>query len=188
VAASDQGLVHVYTGDGKGKTTAALGLALRAVGHGLRVCFIQFMKGDMDLGERTAATRLAPELEIHWFCAPRWGDASKAPPGTPWWQLPPSDEDRSQAQEGIAFARRALTGGGYRLVILDEVFQALRCHLISLDQVLSLVCAKPPAIELILTGRGAPDDIIRVADLVTEMKPIKHPYDKGILARRGIEY
>ena len=182
-----QGLIQVYTGDGKGKTTAALGLALRAVGRGLRVCFIQFMKGDIELGERTAAKRLAPEMEVHWFCAPTWGDPSKVPPGTPWWQLPPSDEDRDQAQEGIAFARRALTGGEYDLVIVDEVFPALSHELISLDQLLSLICSKPPQVELVLTGRGAPEEVIRVADLVTEMKPVKHPYEKGISARAGIE-
>jgi cob(I)alamin adenosyltransferase len=183
-----RGLVQIYTGDGKGKTTAALGLALRAVGRGLRVCFIQFMKGDMELGERTAAARLAPELEFRWFSAPKWGDASKAPPGTPWWQLPPSDEDRNQAQEGMEFARSALTSGEHDLVVLDEVFLALRYQLISLDQLLSFICAKPPDVELVLTGRGAPDEIIRTADLVTEMKPVKHPYDKGVAARAGIEY
>ena len=188
MASSRTGLVQVYTGDGKGKTTAALGLALRAVGHGLRVCFIQFMKGDMDTGERKAAPRLAPELEIHWFCAPRWGDPSKAPPGTPWWQLPPSDEDRTQAQSGMEFARKAVTSGDYRIVVLDEVFNALRYELVSLDQILSLICAKPPETELILTGRGAPDDVIRAADLVTEMKPVKHPYATGTPARRGIEF
>jgi cob(I)alamin adenosyltransferase len=185
---SRTGLVHVYTGDGKGKTTAALGLSLRAVGYGMKVCFIQFMKGDMDLGERKSAARLAPELEIHWFCAPRWGDAAKAPPGTPWWQLPPSDEDRDQAQNGMAFARTAVTSGDYGIVVLDEVFNALRYELISLDQILSLICAKPPAVELVLTGRGAPDDVIRAADLVTEMKPVKHPYQAGVSARRGIEF
>jgi cob(I)alamin adenosyltransferase len=179
VASSRTGLIHIYTGDGKGKTTAALGLALRAIGHGLRVCFIQFMKGDMDLGERKAAARLAPEFEIHWFCAPRWGDASKAPPGTPWWQLPPSDEDRNQARNGMEFAHAAVTSGDYRVVVLDEVFQALRCELVSLGQILSLICAKPPEVELVLTGRGAPDDVIHAADLVTEMRPVKHPYTTG---------
>lgn len=188
MTSSRTGLVHIYTGDGKGKTTAALGLALRAVGHGMRVCFIQFMKGDMDLGERKAAARLAPEFEIHWFCSPRWGDATKAPPGTPWWQLHPSDEDRNQAQNGMEFACRAVTSGDYSLVVLDEVFNALRYQLISLEQILSLICARPPAVELILTGRGAPGEVIRAADLVTEMKPVKHPYATGVPARRGIEF
>jgi cob(I)alamin adenosyltransferase len=184
----ERGLVQVYTGDGKGKTTAALGLALRAVGHGLRVCFIQFMKSDRELGERKAAARLAPELAIHCFAAAHWGDSSKAPAGTPWWQLPASEEDRKQAQEGIAFARRALTGGSYDLIVLDEIFQALRYGLISLHQLLDLISARAPRVELVLTGRGAPEEVIRAADLVTEMKAVKHPYERGVKARPGIEY
>jgi len=183
-----EGLVQVYTGDGKGKTTAALGLALRAVGQGLRVCFVQFMKGDLGLGERKAAARLSPEFELHWFCSPRWGDPSKAPPGTPWWQLPASEEDRRQAQEGMAFARRSLTSGDYDVVILDEILQALHCNLVPLDQILSLISARPRHVELVLTGRGAPEEVVRAADLVTEMKDTKHPYESGVKARKGIEY
>jgi cob(I)alamin adenosyltransferase len=188
MAPLSRGLVQVYTGDGKGKTTAALGLALRAVGHGLRVCFIQFMKGDWPLGERKAAARLSPELEVHWFSAPQWGDASKAQPGTPWWQLPPSEGDRSKAQEGMAFAHRALTSGSYDLVVLDEVLLAVRYGLISADEVLGLICAKPPHVELVLTGRDAPEAVIAAADLVTEMKAIKHPFGEGVSARPGIEF
>lgn len=184
----DRGLVQVYTGEGKGKTTAALGLALRAAGHGLRVCFIQFMKGEWDLGERKADKRLAPEVEIYHFAAARWGDRRRAAKDTPWWHLPPSEGDRAKAQEGLAFARQALTGGHCDVVVLDEVFPALSSHLVSLDQVLSLICAKPPHVELVLTGRGAPQEVIAAADLVTEMKPIKHPYDQGVPARKGIEY
>jgi cob(I)alamin adenosyltransferase len=183
-----QGLVQVYTGPGKGKTTAALGLAMRAAGHGLRVCFIQFMKGDWDLGERKAAARLSPELEIRHFAAPRWGDRSRADEGTPWWELPPSDEDKRQAQEGILFARRALTGGDYDLVVLDEVLGAVNLELISLDELMGLICAKPPGVELVLTGREAPERVIEAADLVTEMQAVKHPYQRGVKARRGIEY
>ena len=187
---SDQtrNLVQIYTGDGKGKTTAALGLAMRAAGHDLRVCFIQFMKGDLDLGERKAASRLAPQMEVHWFSAPTWGDPDRAPAGTPWWRLPPSDEDKEQARKGIEFAAAALTGGAYDLVVLDEVFEALRYSLVPLDALLRHIRTKLPAVELVMTGRGAPEEIIAAADLVTEMKAIKHPYDRGIAARRGIEY
>jgi cob(I)alamin adenosyltransferase len=183
-----RGLVQIYTGDGKGKTTAALGLALRAVGHRLRVCFIQFMKGEWDLGERRAAGRLSPELEIHYFAPRDWGNHSEAAEGTAWWQLPPSDDDRAKAQEGLAFATQALASGNYDIVILDEVFPALSYQLISLDQIMSLICARPPQVELVLTGRGAPAEVIAAADLVTDMKVVKHPYDRGVRAREGIEY
>lgn len=183
-----RGLVHVYTGDGKGKTTAALGLALRAAGHGLRVCFIQFLKGDWDSGEREAAKRVSPGLELHGFASPRWGDRSQAAEDTPWWKLPPSDEDRARAQEGLAFARQALSGGDYDIVVLDEVFPALSHRFISLDQLMGLISARPAQVELVLTGRGAPKEVIAAADVVTEMKAVKHPYDRGIAARRGIEY
>lgn len=184
----ERGLVQVYTGDGKGKTTAALGLALRAVGHGLRVCFVQFLKSGVRSGERTAAPRLAPELEFRGFAAPRWGDAGKAPPGTPWWELPPSEDDRRQAQQGLEFAAQALVAGAYDVVVLDEVFQALRYGLISLHDVMGLLTARPAGVELVLTGRGAPQEVIAAADLVTEMRPVKHPFEQGVPARRGIEY
>ena len=183
-----RGLVQVYTGDGKGKTTAALGLALRAVGHGLGVCVVQFMKGEFESGERKAAARLSGELEIHAFGSAKWGDASKAPPGTPWWQLPPSDADRTRAQEAVAFAADAVAGGRYDIVVLDEVFSALRLELVALDQVMELLRARPEHVELVLTGREAPPEIVEAADLVTEMKAIKHPYEQGVEARKGIEY
>ena len=183
-----KGLVQVYTGNGKGKTTAALGLSLRAAGHGLRVCFIEFMKGGWESGERKAAPRLAPEIEIHSFGAAQWGDPSKAEAGTPWWELPPSDEDRKQAQEGLLFAERAVTGGDYDIVVLDEILGAVGRELVRLDEVVSLVCAKPPKVELVLTGREAPPEIVKAADLVTEMTCVKHPFQRGEQARRGIEY
>jgi cob(I)alamin adenosyltransferase len=183
-----RGLTEVYTGDGKGKTTAALGLSLRAVGHGLHVCFVQFAKGDWDKGERKAAESLSPDFELHSFAAPRWGDPSKAPPGTPWWLLPPSDEDRSQAQAGLTFALRALTEGRYDMVVLDEVFAALTHHLVTLEQVLELMRARPEQVELVMTGRRVPEEVVEAADLVTEMRAVKHPFTRGVAARRGIEY
>jgi len=184
----EKGLVQVYTGDGKGKTTAALGLALRAVGHGLRVCFIQFMKGQFESGEREAAERLAPALEIRAFGSARWGDATKALPGTPWWELPPSDEDRARAQEGLAFAQESVASGRYDIVVLDEVFSTLRRELIALEQVMELLRSKPEHVELVLTGRDAPAEVLGAADLVTEMKAVKHPYERGVKARKAIEY
>jgi cob(I)alamin adenosyltransferase len=183
-----EGLVQVYTGPGKGKTTAALGLVLRAAGHGLRTCIIQLMKRGWESGERAAIARLAPEVQVHAFGSERWGDRSKAGENTPWWELPPSDEDRSQAQEAIAFARKCVTGGEWDIVVLDEVLGALGYQLISLDQLLDLIRDKPPTVELILTGRDAPPEIISAADLVTEMQEVKHPFRRGAKARRGIEY
>lgn len=183
-----RGLVQVYTGEGKGKTTAALGLALRAIGHGLRVVFVQFAKSANGNGERIAAARLAPELKLYVFAAPEWGDTSKAPPGTPWWLLPPSEEDRDRAQEGIAFARRVLSEGRCDLVVLDEIFPALKYELVSPEQVMQLIQERPRHVELVLTGRGAPPEVIEAADLVTEMHAVKHPFEQGVPARRGIEY
>jgi len=183
-----EGRVQVYTGNGKGKTTAALGTALRAVGHGLRVCVVQFLKKGWESGERSAAKRLAPELEIRAFGAAQWGDRSKASAGAPWWELPPSEEDRSQAREAMEFARSAVAGGKWDIVVVDEVFGALARGLISLDDVLGLIRTRPARVELILTGREAPPEVVEAADLVTEMAEVKHPFRRGVKARKGIEY
>lgn len=183
-----RGLVQIYTGDGKGKTTAALGLCLRAVGQGLRACFIQFLKGEWDSGERRAALRLAPELEMYSFASARWGDPAHAPEGTPWWRLPPSEEDRRKAEEGLSFAREAVASGRYDIVVLDEAISAVRLGLLSLADVTDLVRTKPAGVELVLTGRDAPPELVELADLVSEVKAVKHPYTRGIGARRGIEY
>jgi cob(I)alamin adenosyltransferase len=182
------GLVQVYTGDGKGKTTAAVGLALRAAGHGLRVCVVQFAKAPGESGERRLLERLAPGIGFQVFGAAHWGDPRKAPPGTPWWLLPPSEEDREQAQLGLECARETIAGGRCDVLVLDEVFAVLRYELVSLEQVLRLLRARPPHLELVLTGRGAPPEIIDAADLVTEMKSVKHPFVRGISARRGIDF
>ena len=183
-----EGQVQIYTGGGKGKTTAALGLALRAAGHGLRTCIVQSMKKGWESGEGAAISRLAPEIELHVYGSERWGDPSKAPQGTPWWELPPSGEDHAQAQEALAFGRNAVASGEWDIVILDEVLSALKSRLVSRDQLLSLICAKPPTVELVLTGRDAPPEILKVADLVTEMQEVKHPFRKGVKARKGIEF
>jgi len=182
------GLVQVYTGGGKGKTSAALGLALRAAGHGLRTCIIQFMKRGWESGERIALARLAPEVEVHVFGSGRWGDPSKAPQDMPWWELPPSEEDRAEGQRALAFGRRAMTSGEWDIVVLDEVLGALARDLLSLDHLLALIRDRPPSVELVLTGRDAPPEIIAAADLVTEMQEVKHPFRKGVKARKGIEF
>ena len=170
-----KGYVQVYTGDGKGKTTAALGLALRALGHDLRVIVVQFMKADPSWGEIVEARRIGLDvLQVgldHWV---RKGEAT--------------DDDRCAAAEGFARAREMVVGGAFDLVILDELLTALYFELVSLDDVLRLFEEKPAHVELVVTGRRAPDEVVAAADLVTEMRPVKHYYDAGVPAREGIEY
>jgi cob(I)alamin adenosyltransferase len=170
------GLIHVYTGDGKGKTTAALGLALRAAGHGWRTYIGQFMKGQ-DYGERQAAAMLGGLLTIEQFGKPTFIHVGQATP-----------EDARLAREGLAAARRAMLSGQYQIVVLDEVNVALYFELLTVQDVLDVIDDKPDGVELVLTGRRVPDEIVARADYVTEMQERRHPYQKGILARKGIEF
>jgi len=172
----ERGLVQVYTGDGKGKTSAAFGLALRASGRGLKVYVIQFIKGGFDYGELHAIDRL-PNLELKAFGRGRFV-----------MEKPPLDEDVHTASEALAFAERIIKEGEHDLVILDEINVAVDLGLISLEKVLKMIGKRPEHVELVLTGRHAPTEIIEVADLVTEMREVKHPYCKGVPAREGIEY
>lgn len=170
------GMVHVYTGDGKGKTTAALGLALRAIGHGLKVYVIQFMKGDPEYGELRAIGNL-PNLVVRQYGRLDFVDRDN-----------PAEADIRLAQEGLRHARQVISGGEHDLVILDEINVALDFKLIELQDVLALIEGKPPQTELVLTGRYAPQEIIEAADLVTEMKEIKHYFHKGRRCRDGIDH
>ena len=172
----ERGLVQVYTGNGKGKTTAALGLAFRAVGRGLKVCMVQFIKGGGQYGEHLAAGKLAPLLTILQTGRDNWIFKDNLDP-----------EDIRIARETLSLARRELTSGAYDLVILDEINGAAWFGLISVDDILSLIADKPPQVELVLTGRSANELVIAVADLVTEMREIKHYYAQGVPAREGIE-
>ncbi|MBE2887159.1 cob(I)yrinic acid a,c-diamide adenosyltransferase [Geobacter anodireducens] len=172
----DQGCIQVYTGNGKGKTTAALGLAFRAAGRGFRVLMIQFMKGGGPYGEHEAAKRLAPELTIIATGRPGWVNREN-----------PDPEDVRLAHEALDMARAALTGECYDLVILDEINGAVSFGLVPVDDVLDLMALKPPRVELVLTGRNADERVIAAADLVTEMREIKHYYRAGVPARTGIE-
>ncbi len=169
----NRGLVHVYTGDGKGKTTAALGLAIRAVGHGMRVGFIQFLKSEL-CGEHFFVSRYHP-FEIVQMSAE--GSFTK-----------PREQLSEEAQQTLAYAEEQMLSGNYDLLILDEVLVAIHKGQITSGQVLNLLERKPDSIELILTGRHAPPEIVERADLVTEMRMIKHPFNQGVPARRGIEY
>jgi len=181
-----EGLVQVYTGDGKGKSTAAWGQALRAAGHGLRVCFIMFMKGDPELGELRAAARLAPEMTVRQFGATREELAARS--AGQWWQVEFTDDDRRMAREGLDFARGAIVSGAYDLVVLDEANVAMSEGLLEVDEVLAILRGRPAQVEVIVTGRSAPAEIIVAADLVTEMRGLKHPFERGVAARRGIEW
>lgn len=170
------GLVQIFTGDGKGKTSAALGVVLRALGHGLRVCIVVFMKGDYPYGEWAVLSKL-PNVKIAKFGFRTFTDPAKVRP-----------EEIEQAKQALAVAREATLSGNYDLVVLDEVNIAVAWKLVELDEVVRLIRGRPPNVELILTGRQADTELIKLADLVTECLKIKHPYDKGIMARLGIDF
>lgn len=168
--------VQVYTGSGKGKTTAALGLALRAIGHGLRVFVVQFLRGEYGAGERAVAERLAPLLELR-----PMGREAAVDPGA----LDPVDV--KWAADGLALAENALRKGRWDVVILDDINRAVSYGLLHVDQVLELLDRRPPTVELVLTGRDAHPELVAAADLVTEMTQIKHYHDMGVAPRDGIE-
>lgn len=168
-------MIHVYTGDGKGKTTAALGIIIRMLGYGKRVCLIQFMKKNVNYGEITFL-KVIDKIDIYQF-----GTDKLIEPGKP------SAIDLEQAQEALAKSFEAIKSNKYHLVVLDEINVAQAWGLIDLgDQLKLLECGSKA--EVIMTGRAAHPQIIDRADLVTEMKEIKHYYQKGIKARKGIEY
>jgi len=171
----EKGLVQVYTGNGKGKTSAAFGLALRAIGRGLHVCVIQFIKGGFDYGELYSSQYL-PNFHLEAYGRGRFVSS------------PPSEEDYAEAEKALRRAREAVTSGNYDVVILDEANTALNLKLIKLEEVMKLLAEKPENVEVVLTGRSAPKELIEAADLVTEMREVKHPYNKGVHARIGIEY
>ncbi|MFC2032035.1 cob(I)yrinic acid a,c-diamide adenosyltransferase [Chloroflexota bacterium] len=171
-----QGLVQIFTGDGKGKTSAALGSVVRALGHGLRVYIIFFMKGDFPYGEQSVLSEL-PNVTFTRFGHRKFVDRANIKP-----------EEKEQAKKALATVRGAMLSANYDLVVLDEVNVAVAWKLIEVGDVVRLIKDKPPNVELILTGRQAAPELVKLADLVTEMLKIKHPYDEGIKARKGIEY
>lgn len=176
---NEPGLVIVYTGDGKGKTTAALGMCLRAVGHGYKIRIIQFIKSDWPYGERRGLERLAPEVQLDSLgagCIGIMGDDK------------PIEEHRLAARAALNAAGEAIGSGMYDIVILDEITIAAHLELISVDDVIDLITNKPDRVSLVLTGRYAPAELIAAADLVTEMKEIKHPFREGKLGREGIDF
>jgi cob(I)alamin adenosyltransferase len=176
LAKFNRGIVIVYTGDGKGKTTAALGQALRALGHGRKVLVIQFMKG-RKYGEVLCAEKFLPNLTFR-LC----GLDSFVMRGTP------ASVDVELAREGLELAKKAVQSGEYDMIILDEVNVAMDFKLIPMEEVLRIIKDRPEGLNIILTGRYAPPEIIELADTVSEIKEIKHHYQKGIKERAGIEF
>jgi cob(I)alamin adenosyltransferase len=174
-----QGLVVVITGNGKGKTTSAMGMVLRACGHGLKSCIIQFMKGDLYSGEWDGVKRLGDLVELHatgkGFCGIRGNPYSR-------------EEHRANAQAAITLAREKMLSGDFDLVILDEINNAIKHRLVELDQVLQLLDARPERMHLVLTGRNAAPEIVERADTVSEVNEIKHAYRKQIEPQPGIDY
>ncbi len=169
------GTIQVYTGNGKGKTTAALGQALRAIGHGQRVLVIQFLKR-LPTGERIA-TRYIPRLTV-------------VPAGRTCFvrRRHPDPRDIQAAREGLRRAARALRSGCYDVVILDEINVAMDYGVVKVSDVLTMLRKRRPAVEVILTGRSAPRAICRLADLVSEVREVKHPWHRGMAQRPGVEY
>jgi len=172
-----QGLVQVYTGNSKGKTTAAFGLAIRAVGGGFKVFIIQFMKGSGDYGELTAIKHLAPECQVENYGAAGWVHKDG-----------PNEEHIVEARKALARATELVLSGQWDIVILDEVINAVWFGLIQEEELLDLLDRKPAHVEIVLTGRNASERLKERADLVTEMIQIKHPFERGIPARKGIEF
>ena len=170
-----KGFIHVYTGNGKGKTTAAIGLGIRAIGEGLTVIMIQFMKG-----------RRYSELDalegIKNFTVVQFGRDEFVS------KEKPEQIDIDLAQKGLAYAKDVIQKGEYDLVILDEINVAVDFHLIAVKDVTDLLENKPVPLELVLTGRYASPEIVKYADIVSEILEIKHPYQKGVLSRKGIDW
>ena len=171
-----KGYIQVYTGNGKGKTTAALGQALRAAGRGLRTLIVMLMK-DFAYGELKSLNQWDQWIRLEQYGNDRFVFRKQ----------PPGDEDIQAAKIAVKRAREAMLSGRYDLVILDEVCVAIHFGLLETKEVVSLLKEKPPAVELILTGRYCPDELMAKADLVTEMQEIKHYYQNGVIARKGIE-
>ena len=175
-----QGLTLIFTGNGKGKTTAAVGLTVRAVGNRMRVFFLQFIKGQWKSGEREILRGLpGVDLEV---TGRGFTIESLRNPNIP------MEDHAAAAAHGWEVAQRVVRQGDYDMVVLDEILGAITAELVPLDEVVELVRTKPSSLHLVLTGRDAPPRLIEAADLVSEIQPVKHPFERGIKAQRGIEF
>lgn len=171
-----KGLLMVFTGNGKGKTTAALGMALRTAGHGMKVCFIQFIKGSWKYGELDAVKRFEDVIDFHVMGK-----------GFTWKSDDPA-EDRRLAREAWDFAVEAMNSGQYHLVVLDEFTYLMNYGMVEAAPVISALAHRPPDVHVAVTGRNAAPELMEAADLVTEMVAVKHPLSAGIKAQKGIEF
>ena len=176
---SKDGLVIVYTGNGKGKTAAALGLALRAIGYEHKVCMLQFIKGSWHYGEMDSSKKLEPNFEL---IAIGKGFVGILDDNSP------REEHEKYAAEALRICREKINSGNYNVVILDEVNYAINLGLINVQEIIKLIKEKPSNLDLVLTGRDVKEEIVELADLVTEMKEIKHPFKSGIKAKKGIDF
>jgi cob(I)alamin adenosyltransferase len=172
-----RGFVHCYTGNGKGKTTAALGLSLRAAGHGKKVLIIQFMKGNIEYGELNGIKMLSPYAVIKQFGRESFVSKDN-----------PEQTDIELAVKGLLYAKEKIESDEYDIIVLDEINVAIDFKLIELEKVIKIIKNKPERLELILTGRYADKKILELCDLITEMKEVKHYYYNNITGRQGIEY
>ena len=171
-----KGLVMIFTGNGKGKTTSSLGLAMRAAGHCQKVCFIQFIKGSWRYGEMEAMERFTDTIDFHVM-----GRGFT-------WKSDDLDKDKAVAMEAWDLARQALTSDYYDLVVLDEFTYTLNYQMIDMQSVLQTLAERPESLHVAITGRYAPEQLLEAADLVTEMREIKHPFTAGIMAQKGVEF
>ncbi|WP_454061195.1 cob(I)yrinic acid a,c-diamide adenosyltransferase [Candidatus Nitrospira salsa] len=175
-AQEEKGLVIVYTGAGKGKTTAALGMAMRSVGHGMKIAVVQFIKGAIDTAEERILKGFGEQVTFL-----RMGEGYT-------WETQDRERDKRFAQEAWSIVLTFLRDAQYGMVILDELNIAIHHEYVTLQQVLDGLNERPPMMHVVITGRGAKDELIEVADLVSEMKMVKHPFRKGIKAQKGVEF
>jgi cob(I)alamin adenosyltransferase len=174
-----RGLLIIFTGDGKGKTTAALGMAVRAMGYGYRTFMVQFIKGTWNYGELMQEDRFGDLLEVKSIGLGYVGIMG---------DTLPREKHAEAVKKGLELTREAMKSGNYDIIIMDEINIALQQEILELEELKKIINEKPPYLHLVMTGRGAPEDLIDMADLVTEMKKVKHPFDKGILAQKGVEF
>ena len=176
---SEKGLVIVYTGNGKGKTTAALGMALRASGYEYKICMLQFIKGSWHYGEIDSSKKLEPNFELIQVGKGFVGILD---------DNSPREEHEKYAAEALRICREKIFSEKYNVIILDEVNYAISLGLINVKEIIKIIKEKPASLDLVLTGRDVKDEIVELADLVTEMKEIKHPFKFGIKAKKGIVF